>query len=704
MITIQKKLYQVIKIPCIIGSIIFLLTFLFIFYNDLKIKWFVDASFQSAPSVWMKRSAVELLSLYEEALSHREKSSFQPMFHNHYLSLKLNLTSMIKDYLNYLNDVSKNKIDHVKITCLKSSKTMKDFHPICHIYLNFRLDDFNSKEVSFIFLSQNSSCPLSLTNTSDTISVDIHEMFLADDKFRFTYQWWGFDHEKLFSWSQWPLTMSCLSSYLNRNQREPSKLPSTFFECSSVNILIHSTSRELFIREQKAVSYWLDLQYRASINRKVFDKNNVSKKPRRLAPFEIAKNNQVCPQKFQNWILNYQKWHENISFSISNRSLTFEEQFQRIIELDVRFLIYKKSATGIADRMIHFITTYLVALLTNRLFIFDKNWPEFIDVMQSSLNYQPNIVIPWFSQLNSIKKNLSLSIQNNLTIKAHRFLTERYKNDYDYDKDFPERILIFKGHTGGVIHTINSNSSIYRKFLTIDLDMNTENIFGCLYNSLFTYRLSQFIKRFPLNSSNQQLGHSSQQILQTLLSPRFFPIGIQIRVGDETMIQGNSISDEEKNLEKFKNFFKCSEDFIYMNENLFRKTNQIPIIFLLSDDLQIRRTALKRWKLSLECFLLSANKCQSNNSQLQILANSNSVLHISYTNNSMLAFQLGIFDSFLFSLCEQHIITTKSRFGRFTVFASLKQRNVYSLNVGKQSSCHNQSSSLATIGYLRLGI
>ncbi|CAF2956383.1 unnamed protein product [Rotaria sp. Silwood2] len=98
--------------------------------------------------------------------------------------------------------------------------------------------------------------------------------------------------------------------------------------------------------------------------------------------------------------------------------MTSEEQFQRIIELDVRFLIYAKSTT------------------------------------------------------------------------AHRFLTERYKNDYDYDKDFPERILIPKGHTRGVIHTIKSNSSIYRKLLTIDLEMNTENTFGCLYNSLFTYRLS----------------------------------------------------------------------------------------------------------------------------------------------------------------------------------------------------------------------
>ncbi|CAF5224357.1 unnamed protein product, partial [Rotaria magnacalcarata] len=101
---------------------------------------------------------------------------------------------------------------------------MKDFHPICHIYLNFDVNIFNSKEISFTFLSHNSSCSLTLTNTSDIISLDIHEMFLTEDKFRFTYQWWSFDREKLFRWSQWPLTTSCLRSYLNRNQSQSSTL------------------------------------------------------------------------------------------------------------------------------------------------------------------------------------------------------------------------------------------------------------------------------------------------------------------------------------------------------------------------------------------------------------------------------------------------------------------------------------------------
>ncbi|CAF1231629.1 unnamed protein product [Rotaria sordida] len=145
-----------------------------------------------------------------------------------------------------------------------------------------------------------------------------------------------------------------------------------------------------------------------------------------------------------------------------------------------------------------------------------------------------------------------------------------------------------------------------------------------------------------------------------LLSPSFFLIGLQIRVGDQTKISTQVSSNETTILKKFENFFTCSQQIININKKLYHETNQIPIIFLLSDDIEIRQAALKRWKFSLECFQSVENKCQSNNSNLNILANSNPVFHISYTNDRILAFQLGIFDNFLFGLCEQHIISTFS--------------------------------------------
>jgi hypothetical protein len=467
---------------------------------------------------------------------------------------------------------------------------------------------------------------------------------------------------------------------------------------------MHSTSRELFTNEQNAVSYWLDLQYKIFLDQGFSSGRNKSLDRRNLVPFEIAKDCSVCSNKFQNWILNYQKWHENVSFHLNNGSMTIEEQRNRIFELDVRFLIYEKHTSGIADRIIHLITTYLIALLTKRLFIFDKNWPEFQEIMQLSLNCEQNLVIPWFPHLNLLNKNPSETNEYYLTSKTQWFSFDRFNKDYDYDKRFPERILIFKGHTGGVIHTIKSNSSIYRKLLTVDLEMNTNNIFGCLYHSLFTYKLSQLIKRVPFTFSNEQLGHSSQQILQILLSPIFFPIGVQIRAGDQTMTETKMISSDDPTINKYQNFFTCARDIISEGDELFNKTGQIPIIFLLSDSFQVRRSALRRWKLSFECFQSFRNECKWNKHHLHILSSSNPVFHVTHAKNPRLAFKLGMFDIFLFGLCQQHLITGDSGFGRFPAFAALKQRNLYSLGLEEQKSCKNRSLQLGVAGYHWSGI
>ncbi|CAF4994088.1 unnamed protein product, partial [Rotaria sp. Silwood1] len=190
---------------------------------------------------------------------------------------------MRKNYLNYFKNNYQDKIDCLKITCLKNSKNINNFYPICYIYLNFHVKILNIEEVYLTFLSKNSSCLLSLRNTSDIIYLDIDQIFLIDDKFRFSYQWSNFGQEKIFSWLQWPLTMTCLNAALNNlttNKYQSSQLHFNSFQCSSIDVLIHSTSQELFFREQESVSYWLDLQYNMSI-----DKNNSSIKTRRLIPF-----------------------------------------------------------------------------------------------------------------------------------------------------------------------------------------------------------------------------------------------------------------------------------------------------------------------------------------------------------------------------------------------------------------------------------
>lgn len=54
--------------------------------------------------------------------------------------------------------------------------------------------------------------------------------------------------------------------------------------------------------------------------------------------------------------------------------------FVWLLVTDQLFFIFEKHSSD-------FISYYLTALLTNRLFILDQNWSEFIGTIQSGLNY-----------------------------------------------------------------------------------------------------------------------------------------------------------------------------------------------------------------------------------------------------------------------------------------------------------------------------
>ncbi|CAF3941559.1 unnamed protein product [Rotaria magnacalcarata] len=219
-----------------------------------------------------------------------------------------------------------------------------------------------------------------------------------------------------------------------------------------------------------------------------------------------------------------------------------------------------------------------------------------------------------------------------------------------------------------------SQTSVYRKFLTEDLCMSADNMFGCLYHSLILYRLSALIEITSMSTSthspeNEQLGHTPQQLLQVLLSPNFYPIGIQVRTED-TSIRGDNpkswfkfVTGKKSLLPSFEYFFACARDIVDGNQTFLTNTKQVSIAFLISDTTRLRRAALLRWKLPSSCIQSFGNTCRNHEHGLPVIANSNPVLHVAYTSEQLLALRMAMFDIFLFSLCEQHVISAESGFG-----------------------------------------
>ena len=139
---------------------------------------------------------------------------------------------------------------------------------------------------------------------------------------------------------------------------------------------------------------------------------------------------------------------------------------------------------------------------------------------------------------------------------------------------------------------------------------------------------------------------------------------------------------------------------------LLKNSSQFPVAFVVSDTLSLRRTVLRRWQYSFACLHSRHATCWNNTTELYFLASPNPVLHVAYTDQRRLAFNLAMFDTFLFSLCEQHLITLESGFGRIGAFAASKQRNIFSFPPKGYLFCSNmsQSISLQESGYHWSGI
>lgn len=630
----------------------------------------------------------DLIKIYEEQLARFQAAAFLPTHQNHRLKLIFNRSAIVMDLYGNISHLPGSTRD-LHIICFESD--VERFHVTLRFVI--KSTDNNGDDViweipriHFPFLVVSSS-------TAETIAIDVRRRFSINTIFTFTHQWSDLKVSNILQWPNWPLQKSCLDNIANDHRPIDS---ARFFPCLTTHTLEHSTSRQLFFAEQTAVQHWLDIQYSAK-------RPNRSMPTRRLTPFEASLNTTVCSRKFSSWVHDYQVWHANISYRLSNPSTTPEQHRAGVVKDNLRFILYETLGSGAADRIVHLITTYLIAIFTKRVFLFDGSWVEFPDVVQSILNDNVKDILPWFSPRPSLNRGKTQLSPNYLSVRVYRFGTERLTNDIDYEKKFRERIVIVRAHAGGLTHMIVSNSSIYRKFLTEDLQIDAENCFGCLYHSFLIHRLSALIERTSRDvhsqSSQQPIGHSAQLLLQILLSPAYFPLGVQVRAGDDHMaseIKSSSLSDNIF-LKSSANSIICARHFADSKQVFFKNTSRIPIALLISDVFRLRQTVLKRWQYPSSCLDSSDLSCPNQTSELHFIANPDPILHIAHTNQRRLAFNLAMFDIFLFGLCEQHIISHDSGFGRIGVFASLKQRNIFSLSPREYLFCSNTNQSISLL-------
>ncbi|CAF1011068.1 unnamed protein product [Didymodactylos carnosus] len=345
-------------------------------------------------------SVNQLLLFYEEQLKRRQKSVFIPEAHDQYLIIILNSSN-----------------NFMKIKCYENDTLFYE-------------------------------------TIANTTVIHVQKPLNEDKTYRFTFSIHEQQNETEFTWPQWPLTPKCAQDYLiyfqngvTGDKNETLLVNNMSLPCSTERLLYVKKKQKLFMEEQNAVSYWLDIQYEAgrfqlsNFNFAFTGNNNTTLKRRRKQPFEITSNTSICSNEFQSWIDNYQQWHTNMSRQLRvHSSFTSEQQIERILQLNISFLSYEHRGSGVADRLTHYITCYLVCLLTGRYLIYNQpeQWPEYPYVVESSLDYKSVYITP---EWHNAKKRLG-------EIKRYWFSVERPTKDYDYEQQFRERIVQFIGHTG----------------------------------------------------------------------------------------------------------------------------------------------------------------------------------------------------------------------------------------------------------------
>ena len=457
--------------------------------------------------------------------------------------------------------------------------------------------------------------------------------------------------ESSLQWPTWPPSVKCVD-ICKANQYYSNRC----LECSLTDRLKVVAPHKLLSVEKRAISSWLNFQYQVSNYSRISNH-------RRINPFERAEKKSVCPSQFHAWTSKYQIWHSDVARQISRSDLTFAEQRELILRLDIRFIVVKTFGSGLADRITHLIASYLIAMLTQRFLVLDDSWSEFHEVTRSSLAYRSETITPWLSKLDELNSYFGLDFQRFFISKFETAGLSRLYRDFDYDKEYPERILLIKSHVGNVIHTLTSPSSIYAPFLDKELHMEADNLFGCLYHSLIIPRLSTLVEICSMEDDH------TQYLLQTLMFPQHRTIGIQIRVGDSFMDDKKPyLANSIGLLANFSGYFDCAQNLT--------SRQSASLVYLISDSVDLRLAALAQWPYH-----------GTDSKQIQVIASSKPVRHVTYTSNPLSAYRTAVFETFLFSLCDTHIITTNSGFGRFAAFASLYRRPFYSFNQWEHPYC-----------------
>ncbi len=335
-----------------------------------------------------------------------------------------------------------------------------------------------------------------------------------------------------------------------------------------------------------------------------------------------------------------------------------------------RYLVSVSVEAGLADRLTGTLTEFYFALLTNRAFqiITYGTLPRFEAAFLSpNINWSrpldddhliSNLKYTYYGERGyvgdrSYGPNINTSVYWSMYLinddYSNSFFLSSNVSKYPLDHDNVS-ILFVASNYGRIIRLFDNP---YHRSQLFRMGLRPETAVKCAFDFLFspTVSLRQAMsKEFPV-----------------LKSVDILKISINVRVGDSAF---NPDLDSNTTLEPYERYFICALNI----ESFARLPNQRVIWYFTSDSLRLRQLVKKRYGekvLTEEKLRYVHGDCGNSHAKLDENCNKQS---------QDFSIRMSAGQIYAMSMCDYHVISLMSGFGRFGVLLSHHWHNVYQVH------------------------
>ncbi|RYH21766.1 hypothetical protein EON65_20195 [archaeon] len=366
---------------------------------------------------------------------------------------------------------------------------------------------------------------------------------------------------------------------------------------------------------------------------------------------------------------------EEISEKLSYHSSIYQPQCradwaQKYIKLhkesllapsSAKYLVAVPNLSGLADRVIGIVSSFMLAMLTNRVFQIGPRHP--LIPLQSVFNTQHiNWLRPadadWIIEPLKYKAK-EMNYNSSVLDEQRHYAVNTLDNWKLIDKLLTQNLDGILGEDAQTTYiVINRGLSIrifgnkhYKEHLENTWQLTPETAFGCIVHLLFQPKPEIFLTIPDLFSSVMQLQESNKKVLL---------IGIQIRVGDYVFTQ------DAVEVSSFHAYFDCArqiEEFAMQDGYTEAKW------LVVTDSRSLRRGVVAAY---------GEKVITSLHTHIEHSAKESSVCTQNCTVSST-GFEAAAAEWWILSFSSYHVISQYSGFGRSASMVGFKGRSVYTI-------------------------